>query len=159
MLLKAIGNIRTPHRTLLECSGSAVEADGISRIEIFADYADGLDSVEAATHLILLYWLGEADRTRLRSPTRIDGRSWGVFANGSPARPNPIGISTVRLFAREGATLVVSGLDCLDQTPLLDIKPYILRLDRIDEASVEWMSRDVMPRSACSDTTSIEGTY
>lgn len=139
MLLQAIGRIRTPYRSVLECPGSAVEADGISTIDIFPSYADGLDSVEAATHLVLLYWLGEADRTRLRSATRIDGRVRGVFANRSPARPNPIGLSTVKLLCREGSTLIVSGLDCLDQTSLLDIKPYVPRLDCIEEASVDWI--------------------
>ena len=73
--------------------------------------------------------------------TRIDGRVRGVFANRSPARPNPIGISAVRLFSAKGAMLVVSGLDCLDQTPLLDIKPYIPRLDRIEEAAVDWVKK------------------
>ena len=86
MLLKAIGRIRTPYQSLSECPGSAAEADGTSTIEILADYADGLDGVESATHLVLLYWLGGADRTRLRSVTRIDGRLRGVFSNRSPAR-------------------------------------------------------------------------
>ena len=139
MFLNAIGKIRTPYQSLLECPGSSPEARGISTIELFADYVDGLDGIESATHLLLLYWLGEADRTRLRCATRIDGRVRGVFANRSPARPNPIGISVVRLLSRDGSTLVVSGLDCLDQTSLLDIKPYIPRLDRIDEASVDWI--------------------
>jgi len=127
MLLKPIGRIRTPYHSLPECPGSAPLADGTSTIEIFANFADGLEG------------LGEADRTQLRSLTRIDKRVGGVFANRSPARPNPIGISAVRLLSVEGTVVVVGGLDCLDRTPLLDMKPYIPRLDRIERAAVDWM--------------------
>jgi tRNA (adenine37-N6)-methyltransferase len=72
MLLEAVGRIRTPYRSLAECPGSAAEAVGTSTIEIYPSYADALDGIEAATHLILMYWLGQADRTRLRSATRVD---------------------------------------------------------------------------------------
>jgi tRNA (Thr-GGU) A37 N-methylase len=78
-------------------------------------------------------------RRRPSGALQADGRVRGVFAIRSPTRPNPIGISTVRLLSREGSTLVVSGLDCLDQTSLLDMQPYIPQLDRIDEASVDWI--------------------
>jgi tRNA-Thr(GGU) m(6)t(6)A37 methyltransferase TsaA len=139
MFLKPIGRIRTPYGSLAECPGSAAEAVGTSTIEIYPSYAEALDGIEATTHLILMYWLGQADRTRLRSATRVDGRVRGAFANRAPARPNPIGISAVRFLSRAGATLVVSGLDCLDQTTLLDIKPYIPALDCIDGATVDWM--------------------
>jgi len=105
----------------------------------FCEFRGWLEGTESATHLVLLYWLGEADRTQLRSVTRIDKRLGGVFANRSPARPNPIGISAVRLLSVEGTVVVVGGLDCLDRTPLLDMKPYIPRLDRIERAAVDWM--------------------
>jgi tRNA-Thr(GGU) m(6)t(6)A37 methyltransferase TsaA len=138
MELRPIGSIRTPYRRLGDCPANLGSAGDPVTIELYPEYADGLSSVEAASHLIVLYWLDAAHRDRLRAVSRADGRVRGVFANRSPARPNPIGIGIVRLLGREGLLLTVSGLDCLDGTPLLDLKPYLPWLDAIPDATVAW---------------------
>ena len=79
---------------------------------------------EGFSHLQVLYWLNQARRDLVRqSPRHHDGETRGTFALRSPVRPNPIGVSTVRFVALEGSTVLVRGLDCLDQTPLIDLKP------------------------------------
>jgi tRNA-Thr(GGU) m(6)t(6)A37 methyltransferase TsaA len=138
MELWPIGSIRTPYRRLGDCPPNLDRAGDPVTIELYPEYADGLSGVEAASHLIVLYWLGAAHRDRQRAVSRADGRVRGVFANRSPARPNPIGIGIVRLLGREGLLLTVSGLDCLDGTPLLDLKPYLSWLDAIPDATVAW---------------------
>jgi tRNA (adenine37-N6)-methyltransferase len=138
MKLRPIGSIRTPYRRLGDCPANLDIAGDPATIELYPEYADGLSSVEAASHLIVLYWLGAAYRETLRAVSRIDGRVRGVFATRSPARPNPIGIGTVRLLCREGLLLTVSGIDCLDGTPLLDLKPYLPWLDAVPDAIVAW---------------------
>jgi tRNA (adenine37-N6)-methyltransferase len=137
--LRIVGQIRTAYPTVADCPGSPLDGEGTSQIELLPEYAEALAGIEAASHLLLLYWLNEADRSALRAPTRVDGCVRGVFANRAPTRPNPIAIAAVKLLGREGQTLVVSGLDCVDRTPLLDIKPYVRALDSVPEAHLDWM--------------------
>jgi tRNA-Thr(GGU) m(6)t(6)A37 methyltransferase TsaA len=79
--------------------------------------------VESCSHLIVLYWMDKSRRDLVLQVPRHYGEARGTFALRSPVRPNPIGTSIVKLVAREGSTLLVRGLDCLDGTPLLDLKP------------------------------------
>jgi tRNA-Thr(GGU) m(6)t(6)A37 methyltransferase TsaA len=121
-----IGRIRTPWTERGTCPRQG-QADGPPcRIEIFEPWASGgaLDGIEDSARLEVLYWLHLSRRDMLRqSPRHRGGATRGTFALRSPLRPNPIGTSVVELVARDGAVLVVRGLDCLDGTPLLDIKP------------------------------------
>lgn len=137
--LRVVGYVRTPYRTLAECPSTPPGDAERSRIEILPEYSAALEGIEAASHVVLLYWLGDADRGVLQAVTRVDGRVRGVFANRAPTRPNPIALAAVRMHGREGDALVVSGLDCLDGTPALDIKPYVSRLDCVPDATVDWM--------------------
>jgi tRNA (adenine37-N6)-methyltransferase len=119
-----IGRIRTPWTDRAACPRQGRPDGPVCRIEVFPPWApEALDGIEAFARLEVLYWLHLARRDLLRQAPGTDGRTYGTFALRSPLRPNPIATSVVELIGREGATLLVRGLDCLDDTPLLDLKP------------------------------------
>lgn len=118
----AIGRIRTPYKTSAECPRNVQDGGAICTLEINDEFADGLLGLEKHEYIQVLYWLHEAKRNLLRLPRGEDGSDVGVFALRSPTRPNPIASSVVKLVAVEGNTVRVEGLDCVDGTPLLDIK-------------------------------------
>lgn len=119
-----IGTIRTPWHSLRECPRRGdIENGPLCRIEIDARWREGLAEVAQRSHLQILYWMHHSRRDLVRQSPRSDGATIGTFAIRSPLRPNPIASSLVRLVAVEGTTLIVRGLDCLDGTPLIDIKP------------------------------------
>jgi formylmethanofuran dehydrogenase subunit E len=116
-----------------------------AKIRIFPEFCSGLKGVEEFSHLIVLYWFhlrdNEADRkTLLVFPRRhAVNVETGVFACRSPTRPNPIGLCVVELVKREGCVLTVRGLDALEGSPIIDIKPYILGKDFVENARApEW---------------------
>lgn len=118
-----IGAIRTPWTSRLTCPRQG-RADGpICRIELFAPWDYALDGIERFERLEVLYWLHQSRRDLVRQSPANNGETYGTFALRTPVRPNPIGTSIAALVAREGSVLLVRGLDCLDETPLLDIKP------------------------------------
>jgi len=119
-----IGRIRTPWAALKDCPKRGdVETGPVCRIELDPRWAAALTGVEARDYLQILYWMHRARRDLAVQNPHSDGRITGSFALRSPLRPNPIAVSVVRLVGVEGTTLLVRGLDCLDGTPLLDIKP------------------------------------
>ncbi|MGO4285041.1 tRNA (N6-threonylcarbamoyladenosine(37)-N6)-methyltransferase TrmO [Bosea sp. TAB14] len=121
--LAFIGTIRTPWTSRLACPRQG-RADGpICRIELFAPWDQALDGIERFERLEVLYWLHRSRRDLVRQSPANNGETRGTFALRTPVRPNPIGTSIAPLVAREGPVLLVRGLDCLDETPLLDIKP------------------------------------
>lgn len=121
--LRFIGRIHTPWTDRKDCPRQGRQDGPECRIELFDPWVAALDGVEEFETLEILYWLDRSRRDLVRQNPRHDDRTFGTFALRSPVRPNPIGTSMVRLVRREGAVLVVRGLDCLDGTPLLDIKP------------------------------------
>jgi tRNA-Thr(GGU) m(6)t(6)A37 methyltransferase TsaA len=138
-----IGRLRTPWTTRGDCPKNSAESSEPCTIEVDSRYAAGLADLAGCTHLIVLYWMDRAPRHLIRQRPRHAGESRGVFALRSPARPNPIALSVVRLVAIEGTRIEVVGLDCLDGTPLLDLKPYFASTDARPEAVVGWhASRD-----------------
>jgi tRNA-Thr(GGU) m(6)t(6)A37 methyltransferase TsaA len=104
-------------------------------------WVPALKEVETCSHLVLLYWMDQAPRNLVRQVPGQYGVQRGTFALRSPARPNPIAMSVVRLNDIDGNKLSVVGLDCLDGTPLLDIKPYFASTDSAPEAVVGWHTR------------------
>jgi tRNA (adenine37-N6)-methyltransferase len=118
-----IGIIRTPWASRLECPHYGVPDGPICRIEVSEPWVAGLDGIEAFEHLEVLYWLHQSRRDLVRQSPGADGATKGTFTIRSPVRPNPIGTSIVTLVSREGPALNVRGLDCVDGTPLLDLKP------------------------------------
>ena len=141
MTLRPIGRIRTPFATLADCprNGHALDPAPECVAELDPALTAGLLDLDTFDHLILLYWLGpQPDDLQIRPP--FDGRTHGVFATRAPVRPNPIGLSVVQFLGRDGpARLRVRYLDCRDDTPLLDIKPYIARTDAAPGASRGWL--------------------
>jgi tRNA-Thr(GGU) m(6)t(6)A37 methyltransferase TsaA len=118
-----IGRIRTPWKSRMDCPRQG-RADGPTcQIEVFTPWREALDGVADLTRLEVLYWLHRSRRDLVKQSPRDDGTTRGTFALRSPVRPNPIGTSIAILVGIEGTTLFVRGLDCLDGTPLIDIKP------------------------------------
>lgn len=103
--------------------------EAVGTVEVYDRFADGLDDVERFERIWLIVWFDRAGPVRMKVVPYLDTRQRGLFATRAPSRPNPIGISPVRLLRREGQILHVAELDILDGTPLLDIKPYSKRFD------------------------------
>ncbi|MEJ8571890.1 tRNA (N6-threonylcarbamoyladenosine(37)-N6)-methyltransferase TrmO [Microbaculum marinum] len=143
--LTFIGRIHTPWTQTGNCPRNSMESDEICSISVDQPYRTGLASLETCTHAIVLYWLHDAARnvTTLTPPN--DHVSHGVFALRSPVRPNPIGLSVVDIVAVEADGLRVRHIDCLDGTPLLDIKPYFASTDSKPDARVGWHERRSRP--------------
>ena len=142
MNLRPIGWIETPFRTIADCprNGRQIDPAPECAAVIHPDYHPGLASLEGFTHLILLYWLGPQASQLLVTPP-FDSTPRGVFATRAPMRPNPIGLSVVRFAGLAGpGRLRVHFLDCLDQTPLLDIKPYLPSTDAEPGAAMGWLA-------------------
>lgn len=133
-----IGRIRTPWTTRQDCPKNAGESDTICTVELDPRYAQALGKVETCTHLILLYWMDRARRDLVVQTPRHYGEGRGTFALRSPVRPNPIALAVVKLLKVDGARLSVQNIDCLDNTPLLDIKPYFASIDSKPDAAVGW---------------------
>lgn len=148
MMLRPIGHLRTPFRTLADCprNGRQLQPPPDCTAEIDPAYHAGLADLDGFTHLILLYWLGPQPGLLTITP-KTDGQPHGVFATRTPVRPNPIALSVVSLHAIAAGRLTVRNLDCLDNTPLLDIKPYLRTTDSEPTASLGWLTpyRTPMP--------------
>ena len=135
-----IGIIHSPYKTKEECPIQGTAAPrGQGRVEIFPEYEEGLDTIETFSHIILCYLFDRAGEVKLSRPTFLDERSHGVFASRHPCRPNGIGMSIVKLEKRIGCVLEVVEIDVLDNTPLIDIKPYIPRFDHRPDATNGWV--------------------
>ena len=130
-----IGRIRTPWTKRDDCPKNARGSDAVCTIELDPRYAAALEGVAGCTHLVILYFMHEARRDLLVQAPRHGDRH-GTFALRSPVRPNPIAMSVVKLVRVEGTELSVVGLDCLDGTPLIDIKPYFASVDSVPDAVV-----------------------
>jgi tRNA-Thr(GGU) m(6)t(6)A37 methyltransferase TsaA len=133
-----IGRIRTPWQDRKSCPRNARESDAVCTVELDARYVPALKEVETCSHLVLLYWMDKAPRNLVRQVPGHYGVQRGTFALRSPARPNPIAMSVVKLLGIEGNRPTVVGLDCLDGTPLIDIKPYFASVDSVPDAKVGW---------------------
>ena len=118
-----IGRIRTPWTDRLDCPRQGRRDGPVCRIELFRPWDGALDGLEQYESVEVLYWLDKSRRDLLRQSPKSDGASRGTFSLRSPVRPNPIGTSVVTLVGIEGSVVSVRGLDCLDGTPLIDLKP------------------------------------
>jgi tRNA-Thr(GGU) m(6)t(6)A37 methyltransferase TsaA len=136
-----IGLIRTPYTDPHGMPIQASAAVGIrGRIELDAALVEGLADIEGFSHLTLIYHLHEIVAARLTVTPFLDDRPHGIFATRAPARPNPIGLSTVRLVGVHGPTLEIEDVDILDSTPLLDIKPFVPAFDARADVRVGWLA-------------------
>ena len=136
-----IGRIRTPWKQRKDCPKNAREAresGQICTIEVDPRWQPALQGVETCSHLIVLYWMNRSRRDLVIQKPAHYGVGRGTFALRTPVRPNPVALSVVQLRKVEGTRLEVVGLDCLDDTPLIDLKPYFASTDSIPDAQVGW---------------------
>ena len=139
MKFEIIGKIYTPFKEKDECPIQPVYASNAEgKIEIFEKYSPGLKDIETFTHIYIIYLFDRAGAVQFVRPTFLDDEPRGIYASRHPCRPNSIGMSIVRLKGRNGNELTVTGVDVLDCTPLLDIKPYLPKFDIIESASNGW---------------------
>ena len=136
-----IGRVRTPWSERKDCPKNARESEAVCTIELDERWAPALKDLASCSHIVVLYWMDKAPRNIVLQVPKHYGVQRGTFALRSPARPNPIAMSVVRLLGIEGRSLKVVGLDCLDGTPLIDIKPYFASTDSVPEAVVGWHRR------------------
>ena len=133
-----IGRIRTPWAARADCPKNVRERDAVCTIEIDARWLPALKDVEGCSHLLVLYWMHQARRDLVLQAPRHYAAQRGTFALRSPVRPNPIALSVVRLLGVHKSCLTTSTLDCVDGTPLLDLKPYFASTDAVPDAVVAW---------------------
>lgn len=122
--IRPIGYVRSPYKEKKDAPRQGRLVDTVSEIVIDEHYRVALEDIEKKSHLIILSWFDRADRTALRATPPHEKVEHGVFATRSPNRPNPVAFSVVDLLTRDGNILRVRGLDALDGTPVVDIKPY-----------------------------------
>lgn len=147
MIFTPVGITRSPLTTrgAPPFQGAFSEAEGT--IEIFPEYQEGLESIGGFSHLIILSHFDRADRNTLKEVPLSDGETaHGIFATRHFNRPNPIGISYVELVGVEAGKLHVRGIDLLDNTPVLDIKPYVPAFDSIPHARTGWVTAQHIDR-------------
>ncbi len=144
IVYKPIGIIRSPFKRPEGTPIQPKAAEGVEGVvEIFPPYVEGLKDIEGFSHLILLYHFHLAKGVRLQVRPYMDDESHGVFATRAPCRPNPIGLSVVRLIKVEGNKLFICNVDIVDGTPLLDLKPYVPEFDTPQEARIGWLERRI----------------
>jgi tRNA-Thr(GGU) m(6)t(6)A37 methyltransferase TsaA len=140
-----IGTIRTPWKEREHCPKNGRESEAICTLLVPPPFAAGLQDIDQCSHLWVLYFMDRAPRDIIVQRPHHYRQTRGVFALRSPARPNPIALSAVKLVSvdRADATarLSVVGLDCLDGTPLIDLKPYFASTDAYTDAAVAWHVR------------------
>ena len=143
MKLRRIGTIHTPYTKIEDVPMQASHSDAEGTVVVYKKYARGLKDVDMFSHLMLIYY---GDRVNCYTPSlkTIDKQRHGIFATRSLARPNPIGVSVVKLVRRSGRCLGVRGVDMLDNTPLLDIKPYVHELDSRRRTRRGWFDSRVL---------------
>ena len=141
---KPIGIIHSPFK---EAKGTPIQAaiakDTEGTVEVFPEYVEGLKDVEGFSHIILIFHFHLSNTATLRAKPYMDNEERGIFAIRGPRRPNPIGISTVRLVRIEENMLYIQNLDILDGTPLLDIKPYVPEFDVHEASKIGWLEKNI----------------
>ena len=139
---RAIGIIHSPFQEPAQTPIQPVYAGDVrGQVEVFPEYAEGLQDLEGFSHVHLIYVFDRVGEMKLRVKPYLQDVEHGIFAARSPTRPNPIGMSIVRLIGREAAMLHVAELDILDGTPLLDIKPFSSQFDLREGARAGWMEQ------------------
>jgi tRNA-Thr(GGU) m(6)t(6)A37 methyltransferase TsaA len=147
IMMEPIGIIHTPFQ---EATGTPVQAaygrDFEGKIFVTESYGPALDDIEDFERLWLIYWMDRTNPFKAKVIPYRDNREHGLFATRSPSRPNPIGMSVVRLLGREGSILYIADIDILDGTQLLDIKPYIPEFDAYPASQAGWFDSTKVDR-------------
>ena len=141
---RPIGIIHTPFKEPRGTPIQPIGAKGVEGyIEIFPEYIEGLEGLEGFSHIILIYHFHLVKKTQLKVKPYMSNRVVGIFATRAPPRPNPIGISVVRLLEIKGNIVRICDVDIVDGTPLLDIKPYVPAFDHRDVERIGWLENVV----------------
>ena len=140
-VMHPIGIIHSPFHEKEQTPIQPSRSQTQGRVEVYPEFAAGLEDIEGFSHIILLYVFHQSSGFTLQVKPFLDDRLHGLFATRYPKRPNPIGISVVRLARREGNILQIEGVDVLDGTPLLDIKPYVSEFDLRPATRSGWLER------------------
>jgi len=137
---RAIGLVHSPFKTM---EGAPIQPSRAKKakgtVELSAEYEAGLSDLDGFSHIILLYHLHKSRSYRLKVMPFLDVKPRGLFATRAPNRPNPIGLSVVKLLGIDGNILSIEDVDMLDQTPVLDIKPYVGEFDHRTALRVGWL--------------------
>jgi len=139
LVMKPIGIIHSPYRDRRQAPYQGCGRKETCQVEVFKEFEQGLTDIEGFSHIILIYYLHESKGYRLLVTTPWDTKLHGLFTTRSPNRPCPLGLSVVELIARKENILEVKGLDAIDGTPLLDIKPYVPSIDEKANAKIGWL--------------------
>ncbi len=141
---KPIGVVHSPFK---EPKGTPIQPTAAKNVEgtveVFPEYAEGLKDLEGFSHIILIYHFHLVKKPSLKVKPFMDNEMRGVFATRAPSRPNPIGISVVHLLKIERNILYIQGVDIVDGTPLLDIKPYVPEFDMAEAQNIGWLKKNV----------------
>ena len=149
---KSIGVVHSPHKQPRGTPIQPAAAKGIdATVEVLPEYAAGLRDLEGFSHVILIYHFHLSTKSLLSVKPYLDTEVHGVFATRAPSRPNPIGISVVRLVGIEDNILRIQGVDVVDGTPLLDIKPYVPEFDATKVERIGWLEKNLRRLSMSRD--------
>jgi tRNA-Thr(GGU) m(6)t(6)A37 methyltransferase TsaA len=138
LVLQPIGIIHSPFTEKEKTPIQASRSQATGFVEVYPEFADGLKDIEALSHIYLLYAFHQSSGYELHAKPFLDNQEHGIFATRYPYRPNPIGLSIVKLVSHENNILTVEGIDTLDGTPLLDIKPYVPDFDLRTDVRTGW---------------------
>jgi tRNA-Thr(GGU) m(6)t(6)A37 methyltransferase TsaA len=142
IVYRPIGIIHSPFK---EITGMPIQPTGAGKIrgsvEVLPELTKGLQDLDGFSHVILLYHFHQVQGTKLTVTPFMDSQPRGVFSTRAPVRPNPIGLSIVRLLGIEGNVLHIENVDILDGTPLLDVKPYVPKFDQNPADRVGWLEQ------------------
>jgi len=142
LLFRPVGIIHTPFKELQNMPIQPSGAAGIrGTVDLYPEFAEGLKDLDGFSHLILLYRFHESRGYRLTVTPFLDSEPRGLFATRAPKRPNPIGLSIVKLIRIRECSLDVENVDILDGTPLLDIKPYVPEFDHQQDCRTGWLEK------------------
>jgi tRNA-Thr(GGU) m(6)t(6)A37 methyltransferase TsaA len=139
MRIKPVGIIHSPFKSRAETPIQPSRSAATGQVEVFKEYQEGLKDIEGFSHIVLIYWFHKAEGYALKVKPFLDDTLRGVFATRAPNRPNQIGISVVRLLELKENILYVKGIDVLDGTPLIDIKPYVPDFESVEKVKIGWI--------------------
>ena len=144
VVYKPIGVVHSPFKVPQDVPIQSVAAEGVMGIvEVAREYVDGLRDVDGFSHLILIYHCHLAQDYSLLVRPFLDERLHGVFSTRAPSRPNPVGVSVVRLTRMEKNVLHIQDVDIIDGTPLLDIKPFVPEFDQRKAERIGWLTKNI----------------
>jgi tRNA-Thr(GGU) m(6)t(6)A37 methyltransferase TsaA len=139
IVFRPIGIIHSPYKTKEETPYQGYRSQEVGEVEVFEEFEEGLADLDGFSHIILLYLFHKSDSYSLKVKPFLDDSLRGLFATRHPRRPNPIGLSVVKLLSRKKNILRIAQIDILDGAPLLDIKPYVPQFDQREKVNVGWL--------------------